>query len=85
MITANMMAEGSRQRTVPPGGGVGRIVRIGKLPLNLQLQGFYTVAHPDAGPAWSIRLQVQTLLPKSILQGIGRVLIASGLIGLTRC
>ena len=67
IITAYMMAESSQQWTVPEGGGIGKIVRIGELPLNLQLQGFYNVEHPDAGPEWSIRFQLQLLLPKSIL------------------
>lgn len=64
IITANIMAEGSQVWTVPLGGGAGRIVRIGKMPFNIQLQGFYNVAHPDAGPDWSIRFQIQLLLPE---------------------
>jgi len=66
IMTANMMAEGSQQWTVPLGGGVGKIVHLGKLPLNVQLQGFYNVAHPDIGPEWSVRFTVQMMLPKSI-------------------
>lgn len=66
LITANMMAEGSDVWTVPVGGGIGKIVHVGKVPLNLQLQGFYNVVHPDAGPEWSVRLQVQILLPKAL-------------------
>jgi hypothetical protein len=67
IITANMMVDNSDRWTVPIGGGVGRIVRIEKLPVNLQLQGFYNVARPDAGPDWSIRFQIQLLLPESLL------------------
>jgi len=66
ILTANMMAEGSDVWTVPVGGGAGKIVHLGKLPLNLQLQGFYNVAHPDAGPEWSVRFQIQILLPKAL-------------------
>lgn len=67
IITANMMAtESSQQWTVPVGGGVGKIVHLGKLPLNLQLAGYYNVVHPDVGPEWSIRFQIQILLPKSL-------------------
>lgn len=68
LITANMMAEGSQQWTVPLGGGVGRLVFLGKLPLNLSLQGYYNVVHPDFGPEWSIRISVAVLLPKSIFK-----------------
>jgi hypothetical protein len=66
IITANMMADSGDRWTVPLGGGVGKIVRVGKLPLNLQLQAFYNVEHPDVGPEWSIRFQVQILLPKAL-------------------
>ena len=67
IITANMMADTSDRWTVPIGGGMGKIIRIEKLPLNLSLQGFYNVARPDAGPDWSIRFQIQLLLPASLL------------------
>jgi len=64
IITANMMADSSQRWTVPLGGGAGRIIRVGQLPLNISLQGYYNVEHPDAGPDWSIRFSVQVLLPK---------------------
>jgi hypothetical protein len=64
IITANMMADSRQRWTVPLGGGAGRIIRVGQLPLNISLQGFYNVATPDAGPDWSIRFAVQILLPK---------------------
>ena len=67
IITANMMVDNSDRWTVPLGGGVGKIVRIEKLPVNFQLQGFYNVARPDAGPDWSIRFQIQLMLPESLL------------------
>jgi hypothetical protein len=67
IITANMMADSSDRWTVPIGGGVGRIIRIDKLPVNFSLQGFYNVATPDAGPDWSIRFAIQLLLPASLL------------------
>jgi len=67
IITANMMADSSDRWTVPIGGGVGRIIRIDKLPVNISLQGYYNVATPDAGPDWSIRFAIQLLLPASLL------------------
>lgn len=65
LVTVDMMAD-SKQGTVPLGGGAGKIVKIGKLPFNFQLQGFYNVAHPDVGPEWSIRFEITLLLPKSV-------------------
>ncbi|GAB4343859.1 MAG: hypothetical protein Kow0099_22690 [Candidatus Abyssubacteria bacterium] len=65
VITANWKADDSDDRwTVPVGGGIGKIVKIGKLPVNLQLQSFYNVEKPDLGADWSIRFQVQFLFPK---------------------
>lgn len=64
IITSNWEADSGDQWTVPFGGGVGKIVRIGKLPLNLQLQAFYNVAKPDLGADWSMRFQLQFLFPK---------------------
>jgi hypothetical protein len=46
------------------GGGVGKIHRIGKQPINLSFQGYYNVEHPTGGPEWSLRFQVQLLFPK---------------------
>lgn len=65
IITANWKASGSNTWTVPLGGGVGKIFKIGgKLPLNLQAQAFYNVVNPDIGPDWQLRLQAAVLLPE---------------------
>ena len=50
--------------TVPLGGGFGKIIHAGKLPINLSVQAFYNVATPRYGADWSIRLQCQLLFPK---------------------
>lgn len=67
IITANWKAEGNDNVwTVPVGGGFGRLIRIGKLPVNLQAQAYYNVVKPDDDPAadWTLRLQIQFLFPK---------------------
>ncbi len=47
------------------GIGRGRLFSIGKLPVNMQVQGFYNVEKPDdLGPDWTLRFQIQVLLPK---------------------
>jgi hypothetical protein len=46
-------------RTV--GGGVGKILHWGRLPVNLQLAGYYNVATPNYGANCQIRTQVQFL------------------------
>jgi len=64
IITANWEADSGNQWTIPFGGGVGKIFKIGKQPLNAQVQAFYNVEKPDNGPDWSLRLQLQFLFPK---------------------
>lgn len=64
VITANWEADNDERWTVPVGGGVGRLFRLGKLPINAQVQGFYNVERPEFGPDWSLRFQWTFLLPK---------------------
>lgn len=64
IITADWTAPNSSDTwTVPVGGGLGKILRIGDLPVNINFQAFYNVVTPSYGPTWSIRLQVQLLFP----------------------
>jgi hypothetical protein len=64
IITANWEEDKGNKWIIPFGGGVGRIFRIGKLPMNAQVQAFYNAAKPDLGPDWTLRLQLQFLFPK---------------------
>jgi len=50
--------------SVPVGGGVGKLFLIGKAPINTSLQAFYYVAHPAIDASWSLRLNVQLLIPE---------------------
>ncbi|OYT12052.1 MAG: neuromedin U [Bacteroidetes bacterium 4572_112] len=64
IITANWKAPKGQQWTVPFGGGAGKIVRIGKLPVNIQAQAFYNAVRPDNYGGFSTRFQIQIMLPK---------------------
>jgi hypothetical protein len=65
VITANWEAtRGSQKFTVPVGGGVGKVFKFGKLPVNTQVGAYYNVVRPDFAPNWQIRLQAQLLFPK---------------------
>jgi hypothetical protein len=64
IITANWKADSDNRWTVPIGGGVGKIIHIGREPLNLQLQAYYNVDTPEEGPDWQLRFQFQLLFPK---------------------
>jgi hypothetical protein len=64
IYTANWEADGDDRWTAPVGGGVGKIFRIGKQPVNVQIQAFNNVKHPDNSAKWSLRFQFQLLFPK---------------------
>jgi hypothetical protein len=64
IVTVNWTAAGGQQLTVPLGGGIGKIVHLGKLPVNMQLAGYGNVVRPTNGPSWQVRTQVQLLFPK---------------------
>jgi hypothetical protein len=53
--------------TVPLGLGISKVVKLGPLPVKLQLAGQYMVHHPDiGGQEWNIQLQVVPVIPKLI-------------------
>lgn len=60
-ITANWTAQSGDRRTVPVGGGLGKLFYAGKLPLSIPLQSFYNVVTPTGGPHWSANLQLSFL------------------------
>ena len=65
IITANWEADSDHRWTVPFGGGIGKIFRIGKQPINAQLSLYNNVVTPDDyGAEWQVRAQIQFLFPK---------------------
>jgi hypothetical protein len=64
IITANWEQSSAQTWTVPVGGGVGKIVRLGKLPVNIYAQLSRNVSYPYEVTHWSARLQMQFLFPK---------------------
>jgi hypothetical protein len=63
-ITANWQASSGNVWTVPVGGGVARVFRLGYQPLNASVAFFRNVAHPAGGSPWGMRLQISFLFPK---------------------
>ena len=64
VITANWEADSDNTWTVPLGGGIGKIFKVGKQPLNASIQGYYNVEKPRMGADWTLRAQLQFLFPK---------------------
>jgi hypothetical protein len=64
IVTANWKATSDNVWTVPVGGSVGRVFRLGFQPVNVSA-GFYgNVVHPTEGSPWGMRLQIAFLFPK---------------------
>lgn len=66
IITADWEASPAQRWIVPIGGGAGKLVRLGKLPVNANVSAFYNAVQPDIGPQWSLRVQLAILLPASM-------------------
>ena len=64
VITADWEASSGDRWTVPFGGGVGKIFRIGKQALNARAQIYYNVEKPDFVGDWGLRVELQFLFPK---------------------
>jgi hypothetical protein len=50
--------------TVPVGGGVGRITKIGPQPVNVAVNFYGNVVHPSGASSWGLRLQIALLYPQ---------------------
>jgi opacity protein-like surface antigen len=63
LVTVNWTAAPGQQWTVPVGGGLGRVFKVGDQSFDASVQGFYHLIHPNNGPTWSTRVQVSLLFP----------------------
>lgn len=64
IMSADWTQDSDDQWTVPVGGGIGKLVRFGKQPVDFKLQGFGNVVKPEGGPDWSMMFAVKFLFPK---------------------
>jgi hypothetical protein len=64
VITADWKADRDNRWTVPLGAGVGKIVRLGKLPLSTSIDAYYNVTRPDHAAKWQLRIRIQLLFPR---------------------
>jgi hypothetical protein len=64
IITANWEADSGDTWTLPLGGGVSKLFKIGKQPIQASLRSYYNVVKPEFGPDWQLQFQVTFLFPK---------------------
>jgi hypothetical protein len=50
--------------TIPYGGGVGRVMRLGMQPVNISANFYGNAVHPPGASSWGMRLQIALLFPK---------------------
>ena len=64
VLTANWKADSDNTWTVPIGGGVGRLFKMGEQPINAKLEAYYNVERPTGAPDWTLSFQWTFLFPK---------------------
>jgi hypothetical protein len=64
IMTADWEKPSGEKWTIPVGGGIGKLHRFGKQPVDFKLQAFGNVEKPDGGPDWSMMFAVKFLFPK---------------------
>ena len=64
IVTANWNAASDSVWTVPFGGGVGRIMKLGFQPVNISVQAYGNAAYPSQGSTWGVRASFALLFPK---------------------
>jgi len=66
-VLANWRANGGDVWTVPVGIGIGKVMKLGPLPVKLALGVQYMVHHPDNfGQEWDIQLAVTPVIPNLV-------------------
>jgi hypothetical protein len=63
IITADWTAAADQRWTVPFGGGVGKLFKLGDQSFSGTVQAYYNAVHPDDGPDWQLRAQLSALFP----------------------
>lgn len=63
-MTYNWDASSGDAWVVPLGGGIGKVMRFGNLPVDLRLSAYGNVEAPKSAPDWFAEFQVKLLFPK---------------------
>ena len=64
VMTANWEADSENRWTVPLGGGIGRLVKHGKLPVDYKLTVYKNIEKPEFAPDWNVQFNIKFLFPK---------------------
>lgn len=64
IITANWVATSGNVWTVPVGGGIARLMKIGFQPMSFAVEFYGNAVHPAGPSPWGMRAQITLLFPK---------------------
>jgi hypothetical protein len=64
IITANWEASSGNVWTVPVGGGLGKLMKVGFQPMTVAAEFYGNAAHPSGASPWGMRIQISLLFPK---------------------
>jgi hypothetical protein len=66
-ILADWTAPSEDVWTVPVGLGLGKVVKLGRLPIKIQLAVQYMPVHPQiSGQEWNVQVQITPVIPKLV-------------------
>jgi len=63
-ITANWSADSSQRWTIPIGGGIGRVFKVGEQSMNASIKAYHNLQSPRNGSDWQLQFQISFLFPK---------------------
>jgi len=63
-IMVNWSADSSQAWTIPIGGGIGKVFKVGKQPINTSVRVYHNLQSPRTGSDWQLQFQIQFLFPK---------------------
>jgi hypothetical protein len=65
-ILADWKAPSGEKWTVPLGVSLGKVVMLGRLPVQFQVGTQYMVERPTGGPEWNFQVQITPVIPRLI-------------------
>ncbi len=64
MITADWEADKDNRWTVPLGGGIGRLIKLEKMAIAVDIGAYYNIESPRYANDWYSQILVNFLFPK---------------------
>jgi hypothetical protein len=64
VITVDWEITSGDKMTLPLGGGIGKIFKIGSQAMNMRVEAYSNVIRPDGAPTWTIGGTIQFLFPR---------------------